>query len=140
VIRELVGEGTTLLLTTQYLDEADELADEIVVIDHGQVIAHGTSDELKDRVGGDVVEFDVVTADAVAGALGALAGVGDGEPAVDGTRVGIRVGNQASRLLLDVVRRLDSAGVEVSGVSVRRPSLDDVFLALTGHLAEEAAV
>ena len=137
VIRELVGEGTTLLLTTQYLDEADELADEIVVIDHGQVIAAGTSDQLKDRVGGDVVEFDVAAADHLGAAITALAGVGDGEPGVDGTRVGIRVGDQGSQLLLEVVRRLDTAGVEVSGVSVRRPSLDDVFLALTGHMAEE---
>jgi ABC-2 type transport system ATP-binding protein len=137
VIRQLVRDGTTLLLTTQYLDEADELADEIVVIDHGEVIAAGTSDELKDRVGGDVVEFSVTAARDVAAAVGALAGVGDGEPAVDDTRVGIRVGNQGSQLLLDVVRRLDGAGISVSGVSVRRPSLDDVFLALTGHVAEE---
>jgi ABC-2 type transport system ATP-binding protein len=137
VIRELVSEGTTLLLTTQYLDEADELADEIVVIDHGQVIAAGTSDQLKDRVGGDVVEFDVAAPEHVGTAVTALAGIGDDEPGVDGSRVGIRVGDQGSQLLLEVVRRLDSAGVEVSGVSVRRPSLDDVFLALTGHVAEE---
>ena len=137
VIRQLVSAGTTLLLTTQYLEEADELADEIVVIDHGLVIAAGTSDQLKDRVGGDVVEFDVQSPQDVAPAVEAVRGVGDGAPVVDGTRIGVHVGNQGSQLLLDVVRRLDAADVTVSGMSVRRPSLDDVFLALTGHAAEE---
>jgi ABC-2 type transport system ATP-binding protein len=138
VIRQLVSEGTTLLLTTQYLEEADELCDEIVVIDHGLVIAAGTSDELKDRVGGDVVEFDVATPDDVAPAVEAVNGVGEGTPSVDGTRIAISVGNQGSQLLLDVVRRLDTSGIGISGLAVRRPSLDDVFLALTGHAAEEA--
>jgi ABC-2 type transport system ATP-binding protein len=138
VIRQLVSEGTTLLLTTQYLEEADELADEIVVIDHGLVIAAGTSDQLKDRVGGDVVEFDVAARDDAALAVEAVNGVGDGTPSVDGTRIGVRVGNRGAQLLLDVVRRLDGAGVTVTGLAVRRPSLDDVFLALTGHAAEEA--
>jgi ABC-2 type transport system ATP-binding protein len=136
VIRDLVRGGTTLLLTTQYLDEADELADEIVVIDHGLVIAAGTADELKDRVGGDVVEFAVTSPAQVAEAVGAVAGLGDGEPLVEDTRVALRVGSQGSQLLLEAVRRLDAAGVEVTGVGVRRPSLDDVFLALTGHLAD----
>jgi len=137
VIRQLVSEGTTLLLTTQYLEEADELCDEIVVIDHGLVIAAGTSDELKDRVGGDVVEFDVATLAEVGAAVEAVTGIGDGAPAVDGTRISLRVGNRSSQLLLDVVRRLDATGIDVSGLAVRRPSLDDVFLALTGHAAEE---
>lgn len=137
VIRQLVSEGTTLLLTTQYLEEADELCDEIVVIDHGLVIAAGTSDELKDRVGGDVVEFDVATAAEVAAAVEAVRGIGDGAPTVDGTRINVRVGNRSSQLLLDVVRRLDATGIDVTGLAVRRPSLDDVFLALTGHAAEE---
>jgi len=138
VIRQLVSEGTTLLLTTQYLEESDELCDEIVVIDQGLIIAAGTSDELKDRVGGDVVEFDVATAAEVGAAVEAVRGIGDGAPAVDGTRIGIRVGNRGSQLLLDVVRRLDTTGIDVSGLAVRRPSLDDVFLALTGHAAEES--
>jgi len=137
VIRQLVSEGTTLLLTTQYLEEADELCDEIVVIDQGLVIAAGTSDELKDRVGGDVVEFDVATPADVGAAVEAIGGIGDGAPVVDGTRIGIRVGNRGSQLLLDVVRRLDATGIDVTGLAVRRPSLDDVFLALTGHAAEE---
>jgi len=136
VIRDLVRGGTTLLLTTQYLDEADELADEIVVIDHGLVIAAGTADELKDRVGGDVVEFDVTSEQQVGDALRAIAGLGEADPLVDGMQIGLRVGNRGSEVLLEAVRRLDAAQVDVTGVGVRRPSLDDVFLALTGHVAE----
>ena len=139
VIRDLVSSGTTLLLTTQYLEEADELADEIVVIDRGLVIAAGTSDELKDRVGGDVVGFEVANESAVAAAVTALDGVGEGPPAVDGLTVSLHVGSRGSDLLVEVVRRLDAAGVSVTGLAVRRPSLDDVFLALTGHAAEEVA-
>jgi ABC-2 type transport system ATP-binding protein len=138
VIRQLVRDGTTLLLTTQYLDEADELADEIVVIDHGEVIASGTSDQLKDRIGGDVVEFDVAPS-RVKAALRAVAKVGDGPPTADEGRVTVHVGNRGSELLLEVVRRLDAAKIGVSGLELRRPSLDDVFLALTGHVAEEDA-
>jgi len=136
VIRKLVAGGTTLLLTTQYLEEADELADEIVVIDHGQVIAAGTSDQLKDRIGGDVVEFSVTDSQQLGPALDAVAGVGDGDPEVDDSRVSVRVGNRGSELLLEVVRRLDNTGIGITGLGLRRPSLDDVFLALTGHAAE----
>ena len=89
-------------------------------------------------MGGDVVEFDVATLDEVAPAVEAVRGIGDGPPAVEGTRIAIRVGNRGSQLLLDVVRRLDTTGIGVAGLAVRRPSLDDVFLALTGHAAEEA--
>jgi ABC-2 type transport system ATP-binding protein len=137
IIRDLVRQGTTLLLTTQYLDEADELADEIVVIDRGLVIAAGTADELKDRIGGDVVEFQLSSPDAVAAAVTALDGVGEGAPSVDGLSVSVHVGSRGSDLLLEVVRRLDAGRLDVSGLGVRRPSLDDVFLALTGHAAEE---
>ncbi|MDQ1683335.1 MAG: type transport system ATP-binding protein [Frankiaceae bacterium] len=137
VIRGLVREGTTLLLTTQYLDEADELADDIVVIDRGKVIAEGTSDQLKDRVGGDVVAFSVMSDDATANAVEAIANVGDGPPTVTGLDISVAVGSRGSEALLDVVRRLDAAGIAVSGLGIRRPSLDDVFLALTGHVAEE---
>ncbi|MDQ1698528.1 MAG: type transport system ATP-binding protein [Frankiaceae bacterium] len=137
VIRGLVREGTTLLLTTQYLDEADELADDIVVIDRGKVIAEGTSDQLKDRVGGDVVAFSVMSDDATAKAVEAIAKVGDGPPTVTGLDISVAVGSRGSEALLDVVRRLDAAGIAVSGLGIRRPSLDDVFLALTGHVAEE---
>ena len=141
VIRELVAGGTTLLLTTQYLEEADELADEIVVIDHGQVIAAGTGQDLKNRIGGDVVEFAVVERGRMADALAAVASLGDGEPVVDPEegRIGVRVGDRGSDALIETVRRLDAAGIRTEGLGIRRPSLDDVFLALTGHGAEAEA-
>ncbi len=139
IIRGLVAGGTTLLLTTQYLDEADELADEIVVIDHGLVIAAGTAEELKGRVGGDVVEFTVPDRSRVADAVAAIARVADGEPHVDQATgvVSIGVGSGGSEALIQAVRSLDGAGVEMRGLTLRRPSLDDVFLALTGHAAED---
>ena len=138
-IRSLAARGTTLLLTTQYLDEADELADEIVVIDHGLVIAAGTSEELKGRVGGDVVEFTVPDRSRVGDAVAAITAVGEGEPHVDKETgvVSEGVGSRGSDALIDAVRRLDSAGIEIRGLALRRPSLDDVFLVLTGHAAEE---
>jgi ABC-2 type transport system ATP-binding protein len=138
-IRSLAARGTTLLLTTQYLDEADELADEIVVIDHGQVIAAGTSEELKGRVGGDVVEFTVPDRSRVGDAVAAITPVGEGEPHVDKETgvVSEGVGSRGSDALIDAVRRLDGAGIEIRGLALRRPSLDDVFLVLTGHAAEE---
>jgi ABC-2 type transport system ATP-binding protein len=139
IIRSLVADGTTLLLTTQYLDEADELADEIVVIDHGQVIAAGTSEDLKGRVGGDVLEFTVPDRTRTADAVNAIVKVGEGEPHVDEETgvISIGVGGRGSDALIDAVRALDGAGVATQGLSLRRPSLDDVFLALTGHAAEE---
>jgi ABC-2 type transport system ATP-binding protein len=139
IIRSLVADGTTLLLTTQYLDEADELADEIVVIDHGLVIAAGTSEELKGRVGGDVVEFTVPDRRRIDDAVAAIAKLGEGEPHADQDTgvVSTGVGGRGSDALIDTVRALDSAGIETAGLGLRRPSLDDVFLALTGHAAEE---
>jgi ABC-2 type transport system ATP-binding protein len=138
VIRELVSSGTTLLLTTQYLEEADELADEIVVIDHGQVIAAGTGQSLKNRIGGDVVEFVVVERERMPDALAAVRGLSDGEPSVDegAARVSLRVGGVGSEVLVETVRRLDASGIHTEGLAVRRPSLDDVFLTLTGHATE----
>jgi ABC-2 type transport system ATP-binding protein len=149
IIRSLVAGGTTILLTTQYLDEADELADEIVVIDHGLVIAAGTAEELKGRVGGDVVEFTVPDrrriTDAIAVIAKIVAGGGEpggkagGEPHADPETgvVSIGVGGRGSDALVEAVRALDSAGIETRNLALRRPSLDDVFLALTGHAAEE---
>jgi ABC-2 type transport system ATP-binding protein len=139
VIRELVSAGTTLLLTTQYLEEADELADEIVVIDHGRVIAAGTAQELKNRIGGDVVEFEVVERPRLAEAVEAVSPLSDSEAGVDSeaARVSIRVGNRGSQSIVETVRRLDALGIRTEGLTVRRPSLDDVFLSLTGHGAED---
>jgi len=139
IIRSLVARGTTLLLTTQYLDEADELADEIVVIDHGLVIAAGTSEQLKDRVGGDVLEFTVPDATRCGDAVTAISKIGEGEPHVDEETgvISMGVGSRGSDALIEAVRILDNAAVETRGLALRRPSLDDVFLALTGHAAEE---
>jgi ABC-2 type transport system ATP-binding protein len=137
IIRSLVAGGTTILLTTQYLDEADDLADEIVVIDHGQVIAAGTAEELKGRAGGDVVEFTVPDRSQVAAAAKAVSGLGEpySDPETGVVRIG--VGGRGSDALVDAVRALDAAGVATAGLALRRPSLDDVFLTLTGHAAEE---
>jgi ABC-2 type transport system ATP-binding protein len=139
IIKGLVEGGTTLLLTTQYLDEADELADEIVVIDHGLVIAAGTADELKSRVGGDVLEFTVPDRNRISDAVAAVSRVGESEPHADKETgvVSVGVGGRGSDALIDAVRSLDAATVKTKGLALRRPSLDDVFLALTGHAAEE---
>src|SRR6202049_4313125 len=141
IIRSLVAGGTTTLLTTQYLDEADELANEIVVIDHGLVIAAGTSEELKGRVGGDVLEFTVPDRSRVSDAVAAIAQIGEGEPHVDKETgvISVGVGGRGSDALIEAVRDLDAAGVEIHGLTLRRPSLDDVFLGLTGHAAGEDA-
>jgi ABC-2 type transport system ATP-binding protein len=139
IIRSLVAGGTTLLLTTQYLDEADELADEIVVIDHGLVIAAGTAEQLKDRVGGDVLEFTVPDRIRASDAAAAIAKVGESEPHIDAETgvISVGVGGRGSEALVEAVRVLDGAAIETHGLALRRPSLDDVFLALTGHVAEE---
>jgi ABC-2 type transport system ATP-binding protein len=139
VIRELVSDGTTLLLTTQYMEEADQLAHRIVVIDHGRVIEQGTADELKDRVGGEVLELEVADRSALGTAVGELVALGTGAPAVDNKsgRITLPVGQAGTMVLADTVRRMDAAQIPLSHLSLRRPSLDDVFLALTGHAAED---
>jgi ABC-2 type transport system ATP-binding protein len=137
VIRGLVSDGVTVLLTTQYLDEADELADRIVVVDHGRVIAAGTSAELKAQTGG--ASLDVTLSVADPGASIALGPLVDGPVHVshDGRRLRAPVRSGAG-LATVVVRALDAAGVMVDDVEVHQPSLDDVFFALTGHPSEEA--
>jgi ABC-2 type transport system ATP-binding protein len=135
VIENLVADGTTVLLTTQYLEEADQLASEIVVIDHGQVIAKGTSDQLKTQVGGDRLEIVVADIRQSLLAAAALKRLATGEVTIDGATVRAPV-TGGSLILADAVRDLDSAGVTLADIALRRPTLDDVFLALTGHAAE----
>ena len=138
IIRELVKEGTTLLLTTQYLEEADRLADSIAVIDLGKVIAEGTSDQLKARVGGEVLALSVTDRERVAEAAGEVLGLGPGGGNVDNKtgEIQIPVGSEGTAILTEAVRRLDAQGIRLADIGLRRPTLDDVFLTLTGHAAE----
>jgi ABC-2 type transport system ATP-binding protein len=139
VIRELVSDGTTLLLTTQYLDEADNLANSIAVIDGGKVIAEGTSDELKDRVGGEVLAIRIADRAQVPEAAGVVLtlGPGSGSANNENGEITLPVGTEGTSILTEAVRRLDDAQIKLADIALRRPSLDDVFLALTGHAAEE---
>jgi ABC-2 type transport system ATP-binding protein len=136
VIEGLVKDGVTLLLTTQYLEEADQLADEIVVVDHGKVIARGTSDALKQQVGGERIEIVVSEPD--------IAGAREIMDRVSGTTTMLDVGlrrlsapvHNGSTALMDVIREFDAKGIHPLDMAMKRPSLDDVFLSLTGHAAE----
>ncbi|WP_371524570.1 ATP-binding cassette domain-containing protein [Streptomyces sp. NBC_01283] len=137
VIRAMVAEGTTLLLTTQYLEEADQLADSICVIDHGRVLAHGTSDELKARVGNERVEMILPEGEDLTGAGLVMASEGRGEVSVEEhTRKLIVPVSDGSRSLGGIIRRLDELGIPFDDIALRRPTLDDVFLSLTGRAAE----
>ncbi|GGX39559.1 ATP-binding cassette domain-containing protein [Streptomyces fructofermentans] len=138
VIKQLVSGGTTLLLTTQYLEEADHLAHDICVVDHGRVIARGTSDELKARTGGERVEVVVHDREHIATASEVLRGFGKGETTVEEhTRMLTVPVSGGAKLLAEVIRELDTRGIEIDDIGLRRPTLDDVFLSLTGHLAEQ---
>jgi ABC-2 type transport system ATP-binding protein len=139
VIEALVAAGTTLLLTTQYLEEADRLADRIVVIDHGRVIAEGTSSQLKARLGATIVEVGFSDEPSARRAQAELARLGLCDVGTGSHVVELKV-DDGARVVLDVVRALDGAGLEPVTISVREPTLDDVFLALTGHHVEEAGV
>jgi ABC-2 type transport system ATP-binding protein len=135
-IEDRVAGGTTVLLTTQYLDEADRLADTIAVIDHGGVIAEGTSDELKDRVGGEKLEVTLEDSDERRLAIDTLTPIsGDEAPTCDGPIVRMPMSRERGGIA-EAVRRLDGAGVGIADIAVRRPTLDDVFMVLTGHVAE----
>jgi ABC-2 type transport system ATP-binding protein len=137
-IRELVREGATLLLTTQYLEEADALADEIAIIDSGKVIAQGTANELKAQVGGERVELVLADRSELPKAVAALTSLATAEPVVDEDTHMVTVQVEGgTRALADVVRELDTVGVEAQDLAFRRPTLDEVFLSLTGHVAEE---
>jgi ABC-2 type transport system ATP-binding protein len=140
VIRGLVREGTTLLLTTQYLEEADELADSIAVVDHGKIIARGTADELKSDVGGERIEVVVHQRDAMTRAVEILSRDCEGTVTVDDHTRKLTVPTSAgARALVQVVRDLDEAGIGIDDIGLRRPTLDDVFLSLTGHATIEPA-
>ncbi len=132
-LRDLVSEGATILLTTQYLEEADQLASDVVVIDHGSCIARGTPLELKQRLAGDVLDV-TVDGEVLDQVVDMITDLGSGRPTIDrGTRrVSLPIDGGAESLV-QVVRRLDEAGIKVVDIGLRRPSLDDVFLTLTGH-------
>ena len=134
IVRELVREGTTIMLTTQYLEEADQLADRIAVIDHGRVIAQGTGNELKDRVGGQILEVELTSAAQRDEAQSVLAGVGCGEPEPGGRpdELTLPAPRDGLELIEDAAAALRHAGIGVSDLGLRRPTLDDVFLQLTG--------
>jgi ABC-2 type transport system ATP-binding protein len=133
LVRELVSEGTTVLLTTQYLEEADVLADRIAVIDHGHVIANDTPANLKAGLGSTVIEltFDDLDVDRAIALI-------DGDAEREGATVRITT-DRSTKVLLETLRALDTAGIEPSGLTVREPSMDDVFLVLTGHRAEDGS-
>jgi ABC-2 type transport system ATP-binding protein len=137
-IEALVSEGTTVLLTTQYLDEADRLADRLAVIDEGVVIAEGTPDELKNRVGGERLEIHLCDGERGEEAVAALASIASDRPFVEDGSVRVPVAERRGTIA-DAVRRLDDAGIAIDDISVSSPTLDDVFLTLTGHAAEREA-
>ena len=135
-IRRLVAGGTTVLLTTQYLDEADQLADQIVVIDAGRSVAEGTPEQLKASVGGDRLEVIAEHPDQLDRIVEIVAAVAVGEPTVDRVGAGVTavVRDRVAALTASVIT-LSEAGIEVADIGLRRPTLDDVFLTLTGHSA-----
>ncbi|MGE5227480.1 MAG: ATP-binding cassette domain-containing protein [Planctomycetaceae bacterium] len=139
MIRELRADGITVLLTTQYLEEADNLTDRIAVIDLGRVIAEGTSSELKDKIGGEVLEVHVEDKTRTADAAKTLDDLGTGEHTVDleSGLVRVQAGKDGTSVVFEAVRRLDAADIWIADIALHKPTLDDVFLTLTGHAAEQ---
>ncbi|MFM8998715.1 MAG: ATP-binding cassette domain-containing protein [Actinomycetota bacterium] len=137
MIKELRADGITLLLTTQYLEEADLLAERIAVVDLGRVIAAGTPDELKSQIGGELLELEPADRARIQETADLLRGLGTGAATVDATsgKVRLPVGNEGSKALIEAVRRVDAAGIHLEELALHRPTLDDVFLTLTGRSA-----
>lgn len=136
IIEGLVEGGTTVLLTTQYLEEADRLAKQLVVLDHGRIIAEGTSSELKRRLGNTVLSLTFATTAEAQQALGLVASISSKATNVEGTVIDLTV-NEGPAAAADALRRIDGAHITLAGLQLREPSLDDVFLSLTGHKAED---
>jgi ABC-2 type transport system ATP-binding protein len=139
LLGELVRDGATLILTTQYLEEADRLADQIVVLDHGRIIAAGSPASLKTRVGGERIELTLEREDAIAAAAGVLSAFADGRPVTDPAERTIAAPLRPGTRLIEVVRALDAAGIEAVDIRRREATLDDVFLTLTGAAQTEVA-
>jgi ABC-2 type transport system ATP-binding protein len=135
-IERLVTEGTTVLLTTQYLDEADRLAGRLAVFDHGRVIAEGTPDELKSQVGGDRLEIRLGDRSQCEAAVAAVAPIAGDRPTLNEDALSVPLRGRTGAIA-EAVRRLDDAGVDIEDIALRRPTLDDVFMRVTGHAAEE---
>jgi ABC-2 type transport system ATP-binding protein len=139
-VRSLAADGTTVLLTTQHLDEADQLADRIAVVDHGTVIAEGTAAQLKAKIGGERVMLTIAAGSDLSLAVQVMARHADGAPVADVSARAVQAPvSAAARRLPEIVRDLDAAGVVLDDLSIRHPSLDDVFLTLTGHASEQDA-
>ena len=137
VIRNLVKDGTSLLLTTQYLEEADRLADWIAVIDHGKVIEQGSSADLKSRIGGDVLQIKLVDGGKLIEVAKSLTPLGTDKPKIDKEERTIKLPVPGPQIITEAVRILDGMKAEIEDLAIHRPTLDDVFLSLTGHGSEE---